>query len=138
MPYTFRIINLYKRTSMYNAGLRPLLYSDKAAVSKEGHGWFLADPSCLALCPVFPYTAPLARPPPTLLTHDTLNAKPVRRHRCGTDISYRRNEFQYRCLSMPLSNKHVRDRGYFILSVPPVFSPPPPTPVSLHWTQDVM
>ena len=55
VPYTFRIINLYKRTSMYNDGLRPLLYSDKAASGTDGYGW----------------------------------------RRCATDISYRRNEFQY-------------------------------------------
>jgi len=27
MTYKFRIINFYKRSSMYNRGLRPLLYS---------------------------------------------------------------------------------------------------------------
>lgn len=34
VEYTFRILNFYKRTSMYNSGLRPLLYSEKLAKSK--------------------------------------------------------------------------------------------------------
>jgi hypothetical protein len=34
VEYTFRILNFYKRTSMYNSGLRPLLYSEKLANSK--------------------------------------------------------------------------------------------------------
>ena len=38
VEYTFRIINFYKRTSMYHTGLRPLLYSDKMAKASE-QGW---------------------------------------------------------------------------------------------------
>jgi hypothetical protein len=34
--YTFRIINLNKRTSMYKSGLRPLLYSENTANAPDG------------------------------------------------------------------------------------------------------
>ena len=35
--YRFNIINLIKPDSLYNHGMRPLVYSEAAA--KKGHGW---------------------------------------------------------------------------------------------------
>ncbi len=37
--YKFSIVNLMKSDSLYNAGLKPLFYSEKLA-KEEGNGWF--------------------------------------------------------------------------------------------------
>jgi len=36
VPYVFNIANLVKNKSLYNSGLRPLMYSDKDARTKHG------------------------------------------------------------------------------------------------------
>ena len=38
VKYNFQIVNFYKRSSMYNRGLRPLLYSEKVA-EEANLGW---------------------------------------------------------------------------------------------------
>ena len=68
--YTFRIINFYKRSSMYTTGLRPLLYSEVTAKLND-HGESVPDQS-----------------------HKTLPAA-YGWIRCGQDITYRRNDYQY-------------------------------------------
>jgi hypothetical protein len=47
VPYVFNIVNFVKKKSLYNSGLRPLMYSDKEARSKrDGTGWHRVGSSC--------------------------------------------------------------------------------------------
>ena len=47
VPYVFNIVNFVKNKSLYNAGLRPLIYSDKEARGRRaGIGWHRTGSNC--------------------------------------------------------------------------------------------
>ena len=47
VPYVFNIVNFVKNRSLYNAGLRPLMYSEKEARSRRGGvGWHRTGSNC--------------------------------------------------------------------------------------------
>ena len=63
------LVNLYKRTSMYSKGLKPLLHSEKEAKVRQAQ----------ARCHV----------------SDEEQMRGRGWHRAGFDISYHRNDYQY-------------------------------------------
>jgi hypothetical protein len=48
VPYVFNIVNFVKNKSLYNAGLRPLIYSEKEARGRRGcTGWHRTGSKCV-------------------------------------------------------------------------------------------